>query len=117
MEGQQQRVESKTAFDGTGDGVGDVMQLEIEEHVLLRACRGADAGGALRGEEFEAELHTTHGARGGGDQALRARELSRVEGAENRVGVHTCSIAAAGAEIRRASIGRQLLVVSCRAAS
>ncbi len=88
MNGEQQRIEREAAFDRARHGVRDVVQLQIEEHVLLAGGGFADAVGPVRREEFEAELHAADGARRRGDQRLRARQLGRVDGAEDGVVIH-----------------------------
>ena len=88
MNGEQQRIEREAAFHRARHGVRDVVQLQIEEHVLLAGGGLADAVGPVRREEFEAELHAADRARCRGDQRLRARKLVGVDGAEDGVAIH-----------------------------
>ena len=43
-------------MDGSGDGVGDVMELEVEEDVEAAVGEGGDDLGAFRDKELEADL-------------------------------------------------------------
>lgn len=76
-------------FDGLGDGVGDVVELEVEENIEAEIGDFADAVGAAGGEHLEADF----------DPANRALELAqgRGDGAwrlsvedEDEFGGHRC---------------------------
>ena len=62
-------------FDGLGDGVGDVVELEVEKYVEAELGNFADAVGAAGGEHLETNFNPADGAlelaQGGGDAARR----------------------------------------------
>ena len=54
--------EPGAGLDRLGDGVGDVVQLQVEEDLEAQAGDFANAVGAARGEHLEADLHPANGS-------------------------------------------------------
>jgi len=79
--------ERRDGFYGLGDGVGDVVELEVEEDIETEVGDFAHAVGTAGGEHFEADLDPADGAlelaEGGGDGA---RGLGVED--ENEIGGH-----------------------------
>ena len=75
VQGEHLDREGRDGFDGLGDGVGDVVELEVEEDVKAEVGDFANAVGAAGGEHFEAHLNPANGAlelaKGGSDGARR----------------------------------------------
>ena len=87
MQGEHLDRERRDGFDGLGDGVGDVVELEVEENIEAEIGDFADAVGAAGGEHLEADFDPANRAlkltEGGGDGA---RGLGVED--ENKVGGH-----------------------------
>lgn len=87
MQGEHLDRQGRDGFDGLGDGVGDVVELEVEEDIETEVGDFAHAIGTAGGEHFEADLDPADGAlelaEGGGDGA---RGLGVED--ENKVGGH-----------------------------
>ena len=66
------------------------MQLEVEEDGQAEAGEGLNAGGAVGGEIFEAELEPADLADDLPGDSLRLLRIGRVEGDEDRVGHISC---------------------------
>ena len=87
VDGQDRRLERRERLDRLGDGVGDVVELEVEED---RQAELGDARARRRGplarEEFEAELHAAGMLAHGLARCAAARSsVGRVDGDEDRV--------------------------------
>ena len=70
----------------TGHGVGDVVQLEVEEDRQTQRRHRLDPARALGGEELEPELDPADMRRERPRERQRALEVGTVDGAEDRVG-------------------------------
>ena len=71
-----------------GNGIGNVVQLEIEKHRQAFAGDGRDPRRAIGAEEFQPELDPADVAADGADQRPGRSDVRRVDGNENRVGHH-----------------------------
>ena len=75
-----------TCAHRTGDGVRDVVQLEVEEDRQPERGHRLDPARALRGEELEPELDAADMRRQRPGERQGALEIGAVDGAEDRVG-------------------------------
>ena len=61
VDGEHLDIEPRGAGDGFGDGVGDVVKFEIEEHARAGVAHAADDVGAFGDEEFFADFECADG--------------------------------------------------------
>lgn len=61
MEGEEASSGGGCGADGSGDGVGDVMELEVEEDMEAAGGEGGDDLGAFGDEELQADLDPSAG--------------------------------------------------------
>ena len=102
VDGQDRRLQRRQRLDRLGDGVGDVVQLQVEEDRQAELAELGDARGAVGGEEFEAELEpagdAAHGPRDGAARGPGRACRSRRRSGSYRRGSSSSAGAAAGAE-------------------
>lgn len=89
VQGEHLDGKRSDGFDGLGDGVGDVVELEVEEHIEAEIGDFAHAIGAAGSEHFEADFDPADGAlelaQGGRDGAgrLGVKDENEVAGHRN----------------------------------
>ena len=75
VQGEHLDREGRDGFDGLGDGVGNVVELEVEEDIKAEVGDFTNAVGTTGGKHFEAHLDPANGAlelaKGGSDSARR----------------------------------------------
>lgn len=100
VEGEQLDGECRNALDGLGDGVGDVVQFEIEKDLVAAVGDFANEVGAVSSEELEADFHPLEGVAEAVEhgEGFFARfeiecedELARLLGHVRRLGRHNRS--------------------------
>jgi hypothetical protein len=71
--------------DGSCDGVGDVVEFEVEEYVEAFGCEGGDDVGSFCDEEFEADLDPFAGWSEAIDEGEGGGGVGEVEGDDEAV--------------------------------
>ena len=79
--------ERSERLDSFGDGVGDVVELEIEENVEALVGDGAHVVGTVGSEHLEADLHPAHRAAELAKEGRGGFARGDIEG-ENQVAGH-----------------------------
>ena len=85
MESGHGHTESCGRFHGVGDGVGDVVELEIEENLAPARLHGFDDRGALCGKKFEADLAENRWLTQGVEEAEGPVGVGNIEGDDDFV--------------------------------
>src|SRR5262245_60097246 len=86
MDVEHEHAQARGLAHGPGHRVGDVVELQIEEHADVALARQLHRGGAGRGEELRADLAPGDHAREAVQQPRGLVDRVDVEGDEQAVG-------------------------------
>ena len=84
IDDRRDRIERHQAAQCRGDGIGNVVELEIEEDRQARLGNRLVAGAPVRVEEFEPDLEITDMGLERCGKRLGAADIGRVEGNADR---------------------------------
>jgi len=85
MEGGHGDPKSRGGGDGMGHGVGNVVELQVEEDTAAAIQDGFHDGGALGSEEFEPDFHDRGRFAQGIEKAKRTVRVGNIEGDDDFV--------------------------------